>query len=125
MIGLVDQYVGAQPGALQMDRQYAPVELARALRAADHARFRHEAEYSYITHARSGERHHPMQRVAALEDLQIAGLEHQRADQALISIQHCLNSGIILVNGTAQMRAVLEVAAKLRVLYGKRHRVVI
>src|SRR5579871_1129966 len=121
----VDQRIGPQTRTLQMHRQDAPVELARSLRAADHAGLLDETEDRHIADPGAGKRRHPVQRIAPLEDLQIAWLQAQGADEALIAVQHRLHAGIVFVGRRSQTRAVLEIAAGLRVLDRQGHGVVV
>jgi hypothetical protein len=121
----IDQSIGAQSGARQVHWQYAAVELPRTFRAADHIRLLRETEDSHVARPRAAERRDPMQRVAALKDLQVSRLEPQRPDQPLVAVEHGRHARVVLVGGAAQMRAVFKIAARLGVLDGQRHGVVV
>jgi hypothetical protein len=58
---LVDQRVVAQPGPLQVDRQHTSVQLARALRAADHAGLLDIAEDGHVPRPVSRQRGNAVQ----------------------------------------------------------------
>ena len=77
----VDQCVGSLAGALEMHRQHTSVELLGPFGLGHHAGLLHVTEDGHIAQRRPGQRCHPVQRVAALEDLQVARFEMQGADQ--------------------------------------------
>ena len=103
-----------------MDRQHPAIQLARALRAADHAGLLDITEDRHITRPLPRQRRDAVQRITALEYLQVTRLQAQCAHQTGVAVQHRLHAGIVFVGRCAQVRTVFKVAATLGVLQRQR-----
>jgi len=66
-----------------------------------------------------------VQRVSALEDLQVAWLQVQRAYERAVPVEHGLDAGVVLVGRRAQMWAEFELASRFSVLDRKGDGVVV
>ena len=98
------------------DRQYPPIKLACAFGAADHSGLLHIAKDRHVTRSGTGQRRHPMQRISPLENLQITGLQAQGPNQAADTVEHRLDTGIVLVGRRTQVWAVFEITTRLGIL---------
>lgn len=112
----VDERVVPVSGAFEVDGQHAAVELPGALGAADHALLLHEAEDGDVAAGCALDRPDPVQGVAALEQLQVAGFEDEGADAVAPVVEHGLHGLVVLVFGRAQRGDVLELTPGLTVL---------
>ena len=83
-------------------------------------------EYNGLLNERYAfDRRHLVQRIAPAEDLQIAGVQYERAHTIALAVQNRFHSFDILVVGSARVRHIFEGAAVLAVLNGNGHRVVV
>ena len=117
--------VGAQSGTLEVNGQHSSVQLTSALGLAHHARFLDVTEDGHVAHTRAHQRGDAVQRVATLEDLQVAGLEVERVYEGLIAVEHLGDAVVVLIRRRAQVRAVFEFTTRFCVLDGQGDGVVV
>src|SRR5699024_4179908 len=110
----IRQVVGTAHAFAQLalvDWRDAPEDAPRAFGAADEAGLAGVTEDHGMAFGGALDARYPVQRVAAIENLQVAGLQLQAFHRAAIAFEHLLYGVEIFAVGIAYPRTVLERAA--------------
>ena len=107
-----------------VDGQSTPVELLHALGCAHHVGLANVGENRHIAPPGSAEGRHPVEGVAAAEDLKVARLQVENLHAVGCAIQDAGDFSEVLIP-LADAWRILEGAAALGILYGERHSEVI